>query len=85
MLYGSLYKIFLKLSKQNNNNNNNKKEYNALTIPKIFVKILLNNERKRIKNYFKLKKIIQINISKNYKNLTQTKQRIIKKKKIIIL
>ena len=53
MLYGSLYKVFLKLSKQKNNNNN-KKEYNELTIPKIFVKILLNNERKRIKNYFKL-------------------------------
>ena len=53
MLYGSLYKVFLKLSKQKNNNNN-KKEYNALTIPKIIVKILLNNERKRIKNYFKL-------------------------------
>ena len=53
MLYGSLYKVFLKLSKQKNNNNN-KKEYNELTIPKIFVKILLNNERKRTKNYFKL-------------------------------
>ena len=52
MLYGSLYKVFLKLSKQKNNNN--KKEYNELTIPKIFVKILLNNERKRTKNYFKL-------------------------------
>ena len=53
MLYGSLYKVFLKLSKQKNNNNN-KKEYNELTIPKIFVKILLNNERKRTKNFFKL-------------------------------
>ena len=53
MLYGSLYKVFFLLFKQKNNNNN-KKEYNELTIPKIFVKILLNNERKRTKNFFKL-------------------------------
>jgi hypothetical protein len=61
MLYGSLYKVFLKLSKQKNNNNN-KKEYNELTIPKIFVKILLNNERKRTKNFFKL----EVDNSDNY-------------------
>ena len=43
MLYGSLYKVFLKLSKHKNINKN---KYNELTIPKIFVKILLNKEKK---------------------------------------
>ena len=51
----------MKLSKQKNNNNN-KKEYNELTIPKIFVKILLNNERKRTKNYFK----VEVDNTDNY-------------------
>jgi len=51
MLYGSLYKVFLKLS---NHKKINKNKYNELTIPKIFVKILLNKERKNMKNYFKI-------------------------------
>ena len=46
MLYGTLYKVFLKLS---NHQDNNKNKYNELTIPKIFVKILLNKERKNFK------------------------------------
>ena len=50
MLYGSLYKVFLKLSKHKNINKN---KYNELTIPKIFVKILLNKEKKNMKNYYK--------------------------------
>ena len=40
MIYGSLYKVFLNLSSQKNENKN------ELEIPKIFVKILLNKDKK---------------------------------------
>ena len=49
MLYGSLYKVFVKLSNQKFIEKNN---YNELTIPKIFVKILLKKEKGNSKNYF---------------------------------
>ena len=48
MLYGSLYKVFLKLS---NPKNAKKKNFNELTIPKIFVKILLNKEKKNLNQF----------------------------------
>ena len=51
MIYGSLYKVFLQLSSQKNNNKN---KYNELTIPKIFVKILLNKDKKNNANRPKL-------------------------------
>ena len=51
MLYGSLYKVFVKLSNQKFIE---KKNYNELTIPKIFVKILLNKEKGNSKNYFSI-------------------------------
>ena len=41
MLYGSLYKVFKQLSKQKDKNGKNK--YDEIIIPKIFLKILLNN------------------------------------------
>ena len=42
MLYGSLYKVFKQLSKQKGKNGNNN-QYDEIIIPKIFLKILLNN------------------------------------------
>ena len=50
MLYGSLYKVFLKLS---NPKNAKKKNFNELTIPKIFVKILLNKEKKNLNQFYR--------------------------------
>ena len=50
MLYGSLYKVFMKLS---NPKNAKKKNFNELTIPKIFVKILLNKEKKNLNQFYR--------------------------------
>ena len=41
MIYGSLYKVFLNLSSQKNENKN------ELTIPKIYVKLLMNKDKKK--------------------------------------
>ena len=49
MLYGSLYKVFLRLSNPKNTTKNN---FNELTIPKIFVKILLNKEKKNLNHFY---------------------------------
>ena len=75
MLYGSLYKVFLKLSKQRYLNKNN---YNELTIPKIFVKILLNKEKGNSKNYFNIDNSELL--IKEYNDFNLTKMNLIKSK-----
>ena len=75
MLYGSLYKVFLKLSKQRYLNKNN---YNELTIPKIFVKILLNKEKGNSKNYFNIDNSELL--IKEYKDFNLSKMNLVKSK-----
>ena len=75
MLYGSLYKVFLKLSKQRILNKNN---YNELTIPKIFIKILLNKEKGNSKNYFNIDNSELL--IKEYKDFNLSKMNLVKSK-----
>ena len=70
MLYGSLYKVFLKLS---NNQEYKKNKYNEMTIPKIFVNILLNKERKKFKNNYKFEVDNSDNLIKEYHDFNLTK------------
>ena len=75
MLYGSLYKVFLKLSKQRILNKNN---YNELTIPKIFVKILKKKKKGNSKNYFNIDNSELL--IKEYKDFNLSKMNLVKSK-----
>ena len=74
MIYGSLYKVFLNLSSQKNENKN------ELTIPKIYVKVLMNKDKK---NNSKNKNKCDINNSDNliYDHCNLTKINSFKTKK----
>ena len=69
MMYGSLYKVFLKLSKKKEKHIT-KNQYNELIIPKIFDIILLKKEisKKNIKNGYLYNYQTQSNISKSKEN-----------------
>ena len=69
MMYGSLYKVFLKLSKKKEKHIM-KNQYNELIIPKIFDIILLKKEisKKNIKNGYLYNYQTQSNISKSKEN-----------------
>ena len=74
MIYGSLYKVFLNLSSQKNENKN------ELTIPKIYVKVLMNKDKR---NNSKNKNKYDINNSDNliYDHCNLTKINSFKTKK----